>query len=407
MLILFVFELIKANTYVTCCGFTVENACSTKCEESYCNTEFCNSWSMDLKPTFTSKRTSDMKDIIDVANNTNMAIRRRGWGKPKSEQSRYEYDNVAFGSWEQCTNSEGQYCQCNGLAAYGRGYGHDWTFSSSSSEILCGHWGTFGRDPSKGNHDKQCWCAPLQCRNGYGGYCRLSKEPDCYCNPPTPQVNVDCSDITCNWQEFVMTISVGDCGCEDYCCYKRGGGGAKCFSAKGMVSTNTQGRISLEALQVGDQVEDDFNSYTKVVGFLHRDTSTVVSFLKLASNTSHIIVSHDHLLATGGGFVKAKHVHPGMQLSTSCCGNQEIIQVEEVLDRGVYAPLTESGVLVVNGFIVSCYANIPAEFLWLANILFWPRKMLMSRKLTNAGVDLYAGILRTLFYFPCLLLNEC
>lgn len=174
-----------------------------------------------------------------------------------------------------------------------------------------------------------------------------------------------------------------------------------------MVNTLTEGRVSMEALRVGDVIADDIDSYSMVVGFLHRDTAIASSFLKLVSNASYITVSHDHLLAIDGGFIKARHVYPGMELSTVCCGYQEIVHVEEVTDQGVYAPLTESGVLVVNGFRVSCYANIPAEFHWLADILFWPRKKLMSRKALENGFDVYAAVLRTLFYVPCLLFASC
>lgn len=350
---------------------------------------------------------------------------------------------MKFASWRKCANIENRICECKGLAAYGRGCSscddYQWTFASSSSSIKCGHRGIFkfGRNPSNGTHYKLCYCASLKCRNRYPGDCdESSSNPHCNCNKPTPnsrptrptprptrptprptrnpvapsQNDVDCSNMSCDLENF---LNVTSCDCKNICCVEDqnggGGGGSSCFSAKGMVNTLKHGLITLDALQVGDLVEDYLNSYTKVVGFLHRDTSTVMTFLKLESNTSSIVVSHDHLLAIDGGFIKARNVDIGMKLSTSVhgTGSLEIVHVQEVTVAGFYAPLTESGVLAVNGFLVSCYANIPAELHWLANILMYPRKKFMSYGVLIEGVDVYAGILRAIFFLPCLLLDAC
>jgi len=170
-----------------------------------------------------------------------------------------------------------------------------------------------------------------------------------------------------------------------------------CFSADGKVETLSRGVISLSELEVGDYVRENLKGYTKVVGFLHHDMFVKHDFLELATNGSKIVVTKEHLLATEYGFTQAKDVKPGMSLMAVNNFPEEVVRVGSVTKTGVIAPLTESGVLSVNGFQVSCYAYIPGQLHWLVDFLMWPRKQFGW---SQDGIDVYAIILNIVLYLP-------
>lgn len=87
-----------------------------------------------------------------------------GWGKPPA-WSPPNVDNAQWGSdWRLVTNREGPSFQCYGRAAYGRGYNYwNWAYLDMSGTDCCGHYCGFGWDPSRGDHDKQCYCRDLTC----------------------------------------------------------------------------------------------------------------------------------------------------------------------------------------------------------------------------------------------------
>lgn len=96
-----------------------------------------------------------------------------GWGKPGDDRLRANHNtNEIWGKWELGTDSEGPHFFCQGYAAYGRSFDNsDWTFAFVNRDVCCGHPGygscsPFSKDPSRGNHDKQCWCQTLNCVHG-------------------------------------------------------------------------------------------------------------------------------------------------------------------------------------------------------------------------------------------------
>jgi len=42
---------------------------------------------------------------------------------------------------------------------------------------------------------------------------------------------------------------------------------------------------------------------------------------------------------------------------TASGASESIVRVEETIEKGVYAPLTEEGTVVVDGIMASCYSN--------------------------------------------------
>lgn len=95
-----------------------------------------------------------------------------GWGQPSSGQLVENHNsNEDWGQeWVIKSTSEGATYECNGRTAYGRGFNDgDWAFRYVSGRSSgCGHWmwPFQPTDPSPHNHDKQCVCQTLKCRDG-------------------------------------------------------------------------------------------------------------------------------------------------------------------------------------------------------------------------------------------------
>jgi len=100
----------------------------------------------------------------------------------------------------------------------------------------------------------------------------------------------------------------------------------------------------------------------KIVTFIHRDEKNFYPYAKITTEDgSAIEISSRHLIyAYQSGtlkFVWPKDLQVGDSLIRNDKSQQKITKIEEVLKLGRFAPLTENGTLIVNGFFVSCYAE--------------------------------------------------
>ena len=139
---------------------------------------------------------------------------------------------------------------------------------------------------------------------------------------------------------------------------------SKCFAATSTVFSRRHTRpIRMIDVEVGDEIMDISMQYVKVVGWLHRDESTVADFLKITHERGTLVVTADHMLfcAEANDFVRAKQVRSlqtifldGSLITT------KVLSRDQVELKGIYAPLTTSGTLVVDGIHASCYAS-PVE----------------------------------------------
>ncbi len=143
-----------------------------------------------------------------------------------------------------------------------------------------------------------------------------------------------------------------------------------CFSGTTLVETLERGTISISDLKRGDMVKtyDQKQSkwiYSKFVTYLHKDESVVGKYLliKTSSNKTLTISSH-HFIARLNKkqnskieFVFAKYLKLNDVLISENSLQDEIIQIENVYEKGAYAPLTESGTISVNSIYASCYSN--------------------------------------------------
>lgn len=144
-----------------------------------------------------------------------------------------------------------------------------------------------------------------------------------------------------------------------------------CFPAQSTAMT-PYGPKAMRDLTVGDTVRvvtpEGRVEWSQTCGWLHRDPAQTASYLRLITSRRQLMVSASHLVAVVQGgkieFVPAGEVKVGMALlecdtnptASSVWGNP-VVTVETVQAEGVYAPLTISGTICVDGVVASCYAD--------------------------------------------------
>ncbi|EME25932.1 hedgehog-like protein [Galdieria sulphuraria] len=169
-------------------------------------------------------------------------------------------------------------------------------------------------------------------------------------------------------------------------CKSSSSSGLSCFPGSSQVIT-PEGPKPISLLRKGDLVLDVENSFTPVLGFLHRDPRQLSQFLTFQLKDGNFSVSPDHLVFSAGNFIFAKDI----RLESYLQGVEQKERIRNVTiakQVGVYAPLTKSGHLFVDGIYCSCYAHYPSHY--FAHLAFWPWRLFGSKTLQYNGIMPYA-----------------
>lgn len=109
-------------------------------------------------------------------------------------------------------------------------------------------------------------------------------------------------------------------------------------------------------LKVGDMVRTGKNIYQPIYAFGHRDIKNSLDFIKLSFGKSSIELSKEHMIYLHGksAAVRADTVKEGDMLLQ---GNMptKITKVSKIHKKGMYAPLTSDGTILVDGVKASTY----------------------------------------------------
>lgn len=148
-----------------------------------------------------------------------------------------------------------------------------------------------------------------------------------------------------------------------------------CFTAESTVTMANGDKQRLADLQVGEQVQSvDAKGnviLSEVLTFLDRDVNQTREFVHLeVSDSKSITVTPSHLLMVWLPkmhqirYVFADKIEEGDYLLVNIQENLEprkVRRVSAVLSRGVYAPLTSQGTLIVDSIAASCYAVVDSQ----------------------------------------------
>ncbi|CAB9514995.1 expressed unknown protein [Seminavis robusta] len=139
-----------------------------------------------------------------------------------------------------------------------------------------------------------------------------------------------------------------------------------CFAREMTLDVHGQGPTAMEDLQVGDLVRTRDNKFEPIYAFAHWDeSSTTNSYLEItyyesSMNDGELKVTPDHLLHLASGhLIAADSVRVGDSLHGPGNTTMTVAQVQKLQEAaGLYAPLTPSGTLLVNGHVeTSCYIS--------------------------------------------------
>jgi hypothetical protein len=127
-----------------------------------------------------------------------------------------------------------------------------------------------------------------------------------------------------------------------------------CFSGETTVEVKDKGTMLITDLQVGDQVlSGDGTTYETVYSFGHRHDAVEATFLQFLP--SDIEISMDHMLKIDGRYIPASAVNVGDRLETASGDFITVNKITTVVRKGVYAPFTTSGTIIVSDIKASNY----------------------------------------------------
>merc|ERR1712215_12149 len=143
--------------------------------------------------------------------------------------------------------------------------------------------------------------------------------------------------------------------------------GGTCFGPTNTVETKG-GIKTLRELRIGDLVRtssgDHHTDFTEFLGWLDRQKSSPAEMLQIftSNNSPAVTLSGSHLVFTANTTKYAGDLVPGDTLlhwDGEQVKEQEISMIKKSMESGYWAPLTRSGTLLVNGYLMSCYASYP------------------------------------------------
>ena len=190
-----------------------------------------------------------------------------------------------------------------------------------------------------------------------------------------------------------------------------------CFSNNTLVETLSNGFKRVSELNYGDMVKTVDTAtgkvdYSKFIDYLHYDKSIKSEFITIETNNSYLEISELHLIQrkledNNHEFVYARDLKLDDEIFVVVNDQMTIEKITKLgrkQEIGAFAPLTESGTILVNNVLASCYANCQSHTLShiaLAPLRLWHK--LFSYEISNEKSDFihsYATFLRVFEFTP-------
>eukprot|EP00928_Gymnodinium_smaydae_P006211 TRINITY_DN12176_c0_g1_i1.p1 TRINITY_DN12176_c0_g1~~TRINITY_DN12176_c0_g1_i1.p1 ORF type:complete len:345 (+),score=45.19 TRINITY_DN12176_c0_g1_i1:91-1125(+) len=202
--------------------------------------------------------------------------------------------------------------------------------------------------------DDDNWLPGTMCPNG------CCPHTNWYCCPDAISCAVDAQSCTLGGPHKESNLIPLDTP-DDQCMYDPTAAKApSCFPGEATVQIygSTFPR-AMDDLKEGDKVLVGSSTYEPVIGFLHTlRGSSSNSYLAIAHERGVFRASANHLVFTSGSDKRVADLEAGDLLIVNGELSRVLSVYEETTTAGMYAPLTASGRIVVDGVLASTYAGM-------------------------------------------------
>lgn len=194
----------------------------------------------------------------------------------------------------------------------------------------------------------------------------LEKCQEAHCDPKMVEEGNSERDMFCQHAASEEGETENGHPCYEHCCTSAGA----CFPGDAIVHTRAHGDVTLAALRRGDDVLVETYpggplQYEPVLDFLHRRPEKGGAYVELVHVRGRLRASPNHLVfvaSQAGRMDKpAGEVSVGDRLFVvdgTTASQSRVVEVRHLNDAvGMYAPLTYSGTIVVDGVVASTYAT--------------------------------------------------
>jgi hypothetical protein len=145
-----------------------------------------------------------------------------------------------------------------------------------------------------------------------------------------------------------------------------------CFSGDSEVQVENKGSVKMADLALGDNVRVSADKFEPVYSFGHKNADASADFLQIITvgYSKPLEVSRDHMVVVEGGRnIPASMVKRGDNLVTADGELVAVKSVRAVVRKGVFAPFTDSGSIIVNDVAASNYVAFQgSEYLKIAGM---------------------------------------
>jgi Hint module len=197
-------------------------------------------------------------------------------------------------------------------------------------------------------------------------------------------------------------------------------GSGFCFSGNNLVEVKDVGYITMNQLKIGDYVKSGPNQYTQVYGFGHYDHQKEASFLQIyiddAAAADHVDAVQVPLEISSVHFLYVERGNKQMILSAADVMIGDLVyylndnsknenpmtmkyvtKIDHVMRNGFYAPLTQSGDMIVNGIRVSNYVQLYPKtnvIGWyhqntIGEVLYFPQRIFCQYFMSSCQHEIY------------------